>query len=309
LPAASRAHALRPYPGKNLRRVQPAQAATALQIRDDAGAQTIVFGGLGQSMSAKGWTMTVAAVAVAAGTYFTLDTIYPPQQEKVQGPQLAPVDAVFSRSLQQDGAAAPIAAPRAAPGAASLAASAESDYAGGDSEDLAGAAPEEAWETEPENEPAYEMEPEPLPVATPTPRPTAAPTAAPAPRPAATPAPARSAAAPTAAPAQRVTQWWGPESRDRLSVVYAGSAAYTRAIVLMFNGPFADAAAVQRHLRVTDASGKAVAGTWEIGASNRRMLLFPVSRAGNFTVSVGADLTDSNGRRLGSELKGPVRVQ
>jgi hypothetical protein len=92
-------------------------------------------------------------------------------------------------------------------------------------------------------------------------------------------------------------------------VVYAGSAAYTRAIVLMFNGSFADAAVVQRHLRVTDAAGRTVPGNWEIGASNRRMLLFPVPRAGTYTVHVGAELADSNGRRLGGELKGPVRVQ
>jgi hypothetical protein len=64
-------------------------------------------------MSAKGWTMTVAAVAVAAGTYFALDLIFPPQQEKVRGPELAPVDAVFSRSLPPELAAtAAPAAPR-----------------------------------------------------------------------------------------------------------------------------------------------------------------------------------------------------
>jgi predicted DNA-binding protein with PD1-like motif len=39
------------------------------------------------------------------------------------------------------------------------------------------------------------------------------------------------------------------------------------------------------------------------------MLLFPVPRAGTYTVHVGAELADSNGRRLGGELKGPVRVQ
>jgi hypothetical protein len=268
-------------------------------------------------MSAKGWTMTVAAVAVAAGTYFTLDTIYPPQKEQVQGPELAPVDAVFSRSLPADVALAPAlqSTPDAAGGEAESAAeSAESPSvavadAGDAAQVLAEDGPESGAVEQAEPEATPSAAPTPSAVPIPTPRPTPAPTATPAARATSAPAAGRPTAAPAAAPAQRVTQWWGPESADRLSVVYAGSAAYTRAIVLMFNGAFADAAAVQRHLRVTDANGRTVAGSWEIGASNRRMLLFPVPRAGNYTVFVGADLADGNGRRLGSELKGPVRVQ
>ncbi len=277
-------------------------------------------------MSAKGWTMTVAAVGVAAGTYFTLGAIYPPQKEKVKGPELAPVDAVFSRTLPQNGAATAGATPRAAPDAAaateaSVDAGYDTGYAADDDSDLA--LSDDRYADEPEPEPEPEPAPTPAPAATaaPAPSPTAAATvrpvetpsatAAPAPRPATAAAPAAKPAAPiaTAAPAQPVTRWWGPESPERLSVVYAGSAAYTRAIVLMFNGAFADAAAAQQHLRVTEASGKTIAGTWEVGASNRRMLLFPVPRSGSYTVHLGADLADSNGRRLGSELKGPVRVQ
>lgn len=248
-------------------------------------------------MSAKGWTMSAVAVAVAAGTYFILDTVYPPQQDGVEGPRLAAVDAVFSRSLQPPAASvsdAPAQPAREQPVTADPV-----DEAPVDEPQQASA--DDVFDAEPP--------PEEPPPATPPPRPTPWPTATPPPRAAAAPAAAKPAATPTAAQAQRVTQWWGPESADRLSVVYAGSAAYTRAIVLMFNGTFAEAAAVQQHLRVADANGRTVTGSWEIGASNRRMLLFPVSRAGNYTVHVGAELADSNGRRLGSELKGPVRVQ
>ena len=77
----------------------------------------------------------------------------------------------------------------------------------------------------------------------------------------------------------------------------------------MLNGAFDDTASAEQNVRVTDAAGKTVAGKWQIGANNKRMLLFPVDKAGTYTVSVKADLTDRGGRKLGKAQKGPVRVQ
>lgn len=149
------------------------------------------------------------------------------------------------------------------------------------------------------------------PAATPAPTPapvvrsTSAPVATSAPVRTATP---RAAAARTAAPVVSLEPWWGAESATGLSIVYAGSAAYTRAVVLMFNGEFADASAAQSQLQVTDSNGRAVAGQWQVNPKNPRMLLFPVSRNGIYTITAKPALSDRNGRSLGSQQKGPVRV-
>ncbi|WP_370305017.1 hypothetical protein [Sinimarinibacterium flocculans] len=301
-------------------------------------------------MAAKGWTMTAVAIAVAAGTYFTLETLYPPSKNGDVDLRLVPPEAVFGSSLQTDVAQtamaddAPAVAERepaatpdtadgmtdplpdavdgTADGEYGLAGEAPTDDTAEDAEDSdAGfedappaedAAPADT-ETAPADAqavaPATTSAPTPKPPA-PTPTPTAAPTAAPTPAATPRPTPAATPRATASAPAAaRLTQWWGPEADGRLSVVYAGSAAYTRAIVLMFNGAFADASSAQQHLRVRDAAGKAVEGRWEVGTSNRRMLLFPVARTGTYTVTVGGGLADRDGRTVGNPLQGPVRVQ
>ncbi len=53
-------------------------------------------------MAAKGWTMTAVAIAVAAGTYFTLETLYPPSKNGDVDLRLVPPEAVFGSSLQTD---------------------------------------------------------------------------------------------------------------------------------------------------------------------------------------------------------------
>ncbi len=261
-------------------------------------------------MSAKGLTMSVVAVAVAAGTYFGLKATYPAQQSELPGaPRLAAVDEIFNGELQPPGTSGDVADPtadvladtEALPAAdAEDAFAAESDAMPAASE----AAPEPALEPEPEFEPEPELEPEFEPEPAPAPATRREP---PAPKPAAAARPQPSA--PSVRNSAQPTQWWGPESDAQLSVLYAGSAAYTRAIVLMFNGAFDDTRSATQHLRVTDANGKAVSGSWQLGTNSKRMLLFPVSRSGVYTVSVGAALTDRTGRALGQALKGPVRIQ
>ncbi|HUP92647.1 MAG TPA: hypothetical protein VM074_10405 [Solimonas sp.] len=174
--------------------------------------------------------------------------------------------------------------------------------------------------------PAPKPAPTPLPAAKPAPTPPPAAKPAPAPRPAAEPAPAAPPAKPAApkpatepkspAPATDarhqappVKAWWGGDRPDRVSLVYASSAAYKKAIVLMFNGAFDSADSAAKNIKVTDAGGKAVAGKWEVGANNKRMLLMPVPKGGMYQVSVGAGLADNQGRTAKAPMQGPVLVQ
>lgn len=258
-------------------------------------------------MSAKGLTMTVVGVAVAAGTYFGLETAFPRDKEKASGAaQLTSVEEVFGGTLQE---------PSAAPAEAAEAPAEESslppaeELAMDDSTPAQEPAVEESLPAAEEPQPAAPapeaIEPEPQPGPEPAPEPVAKPQPAPA-KPA---APSKPASTASSRKAEKLTQWWGPESATNLSVVYAGSAAYTRAIVLMFNGAFDDASSAAKNIRVTDASGKAVSGSWQIGANNKRMLLFPVGKTGTYTVSVGSGLVDRTGRKLDKSLRGPVRVQ
>lgn len=291
-------------------------------------------------MAVKGWTMAAVAVVVAAGTYFTLEALYPPTKNGNVDLRVVSPDSVFGNApVDADGAGAAVAAlePAKTPDAhdraldAAMAPSEDNlvvtdeSLAADEPEPVAAPPADAALETgeaaAAEDEAADDTAedtvaeaaatPSPA-VATPAPAPTPTPTATAAPEPSATPAATaqpKPRSAPARTPAPRITQWWGPESDANLSVIYAGSAAYTRAIVLMFNGAFRDAASAQQHLRVHDATGKAVPGSWEVGASNRRMLVFPVAQTGIYTVTVGAGLADQAGRVVGKEQQGPVRVQ
>ncbi len=291
-------------------------------------------------MSAKSWIMVAVAIAVAAATYFTLETIAPHRPAETGGSRLVSADDVFQGATAADEDAtqtvqAEVAQPLDEADKALLAPSTEIAAGEVPAEDTAtdvqtdavddeaadGLTDEAAEETVDDTADTATPEPTPSPTATPAPTPTATATPTATPKPTATPAqterPASSPAAaapkpatkPAATPAQRLTQWWAPESDTRLSIVYAGSAAYTRALVVLFNGDFDNVAAAQQHLSVVDATGKPVKGTWEIGANNKRMLLFPVAKVGTYTVTVGADLADRNGRKLGTEQKGPVHVR
>ncbi len=273
-------------------------------------------------MVAKVLMITVASVAVAAATYFALDAKFPQTQAESASANTGDVDAIFAGTLDPNAAgsgqtAAADVSTEAVAGTDAPAENTEIAVA-----DDVGAAPDQAaaeseampeTDAEPAPEPTMEPTPEPtaIPTPEPTPEPTAAPTAAPKPVEKSKPSEAVEAAA-TARPAEPkpvLTQWWGTPSDQRLSVTYAGSAAYTRAIVLMFNGDFDDASSAAANLGVIDASGKPVSGSWRVGSTNKRMLLFPVSKNGTYTVSVSAALADRNGRSLGASVQGPVQVR
>lgn len=149
--------------------------------------------------------------------------------------------------------------------------------------------------------------PAPAAPAKPAPAPAAAKPAQKKSEPVAKPKAASSTKPAPAAPAQ--TAWWASdEAPQNLSLVYAGSASYTRAVALLFNGIFQDTVSADAHLRVEDAQGKRLEGRWQISAGNSRMLVFPVSRAGTYVVKVGTGLADGAGRSPARALQGPVSI-
>lgn len=239
-----------------------------------------------------------------------------------------------------EGATAP-ADTAAAPAATDTAAAPASGTAGPDSASTAVTPPAEpaAAATDSTASAASEAQPSatsapasaPAEAAAPAPTQTAAAEPAAAPAPAEAPAPAAAEPAPAPAPAEKPAKpkksapahhaaksgsaasgnkaWWPKENPAQLSLVYAGPASFKDAIVLMFNGAFFDPAVVNANIKVSDHAGKAVAGQWELGENNRRMLVFAVPAKGSYKVNVGAGLTDNKGRKLGTRLSGPVQIR
>lgn len=272
-------------------------------------------------MTSKALTLGVVSVALTAGTYFVLHKVAPQKHvEETQQQQGPSVDEVFGGSLnlaaldQEEAAPAPAPAEAAAEPAAEEAPAAEGAAAEAPAETAAG---DVAVASAGDMDAALPADAAAAPSAAPAPV-EAAPAAEPEPEPA--PAPAPVAEAPKPKPAAKapskksdskkpLTPWWGAESPNHLSVVYAGSAAYKKAIVLMFSGSFDSTASADANIKIKDSSGNAVSGKWEIGASNARMLVFPVQKNGRYSVSIGAGLTDRNNRKLDKKLQGPVQVQ
>jgi hypothetical protein len=274
----------------------------------------------------------VAAV-LSVGTYVGLNIVKPYTQEEVKVADTTPADQVFAGSVSNPephpeaegaAAAAPAAADAAtaAPAAESAAVVQPADTSVQPSADAAPApaTPAEAAPAAATAEPAAPAAAEPQTAAA-EPAPAAAAPEPAAAEPAAAPAEAP-APAPVEKPKKRVAKksehkavsvhaskaWWPAETPSQLSLVYAGPASFKQAIVLMFNGAFFQADGVNANIKVTGKDGKAIAGAWELGENNRRMLVFPVPAAGTYKVSVAPDLTDSKGRKLGTHLGGPVQI-
>lgn len=275
-------------------------------------------------MNNNGVLISVLAAIIAAGTYFVLENIKPHNKEEVKAAAGPSVDEVFSGKLDTSQVASAPAEPAAPPPPDSMTA-AEPSAAEPAAPEPAAAEPaaeapapepapsEPAQAAAPEPAPAP-VEPEPAPKSEPPPvakveEPAPAPTAEPAPAPKAESAPAKPAAKPAPKKVIPIKPWWGAERADKLSLVFAGSAAYKRAVVLMFNGTFDDAAGANANIKVQDANGKPVKGSWELGATNKRMLTFPVGKSGIYKIVVGAGLTDNKNRALAAAMQGPVQVQ
>ena len=132
-------------------------------------------------------------------------------------------------------------------------------------------------------------------------------------KPAGTPPATKVAVATAAAPPPvKAKQWWTASDAGHLSLVYAGPAAFkdsSKAVVLLFNGEFDSADSANANVAVQDARGGKVAGSWKVGPSNKRMLVFVVNSAGVYTIIIKTGLKDNGGRAVAQEARGPVSVQ
>ncbi len=288
-------------------------------------------------------TLAGVATVLSVGTYVGLNIVKPYKHEEPKVADVTSPDQVFGASVDNpeahaDGAAAAPAAAGAAPAeaavvpptdtavqpaspdqaaapapAAEAPAPAAATASSGDGSTAplvpagaAGAAPAASTNTA-----AAEPAPAPAPAAEPAPAPEAAPAPAEAPAPAPKPKKAKhtsTASGKSEKSSSGAKVWWPAEQPNKLSLVYAGPASFKKAVVLMFNGAFFKADGIDANIKVTQG-GKAVSGTWEIGENNRRMLVFPVSAAGTYKVSVATGLTDSKGQKPAKAFSGPVVVK
>lgn len=284
--------------------------------------------------------LKIAAIAVVVGvvTYVGLEALLPHHKAEVKLSGLVPADSVFGGKLESPDQVAAAAA--ATPGAEAVDAGATTPsgpaVAGDDamapsadessdqspSSDTAATADEAAATTVAADDAGAEPPAE-AQAAAPPPAPAAAAPAKPvaAAKPAAKPEakPSKPASKPVSKPADKKAPaavasksapWWtSAGNATGLQVIYVGSAAFERAIVVMGNAPFANVSSAAQNIHISDASGKAVAGSWKLGSNNKAMLVFPVSKSGKFQVSVGAGLSDAKNRKLGQSVKGPIVVQ
>ena len=273
-------------------------------------------------------TLAGVSVGLAVVTFVALNLIWPfkPTQETLKANPTS--DAVFASDIASAPAAEPVVKPKEGEASPSPAvANSEPAAAGTEAPAATEATPSAvATNTTPVQE-QVAAAPEPSPAAE-APAPTASKSepavpaaekpvasestapAEPAPAPSEPAAPAKpSKPKSTTAPrADALAQWWpSAPTSGRLNLLYAGQAAQSPAIALLFDSVFADASAAGTAIRVVDSQGKAVSGSWEL-ASNRRLLMLKV-KPGRYTVVVGSELANQRGQTLGTELHGPLYVR
>ena len=265
-------------------------------------------------MNNKAGLLTVVSIVLAIAVYVVLNLLRPFHQTEETLPGNPSAESVFASDIESTPAAEASSAPPPSPSSPGLPAtdassSAEEQLAApADAPAAAEAAVESPPAAEPEapvaDAPGPELAPAPEPVADPAPPPT--PAAAPEPVAAAAP-PAPSRKTPPAADALK--PWWpAAPTPGRLNLLYAGQAAQSHTIALLFDSVIADAATAGAQIKVVDAGGKVVTGNWELN-SNRRMLLLPVNKAGRYTLVLAAGLVNERGLTLNQELHGPVYVR
>lgn len=126
----------------------------------------------------------------------------------------------------------------------------------------------------------------------------------------------RASSAPTAdkprprraqAPSQPLTAWWPASNADQLNILFVGEAAFGSAISVLADGEFENAESANAHVQVRTVDGARVERKWQL-STNRKMLLMSVG-PGEYTVSIGADLSDAKSRTFGRTSEGRVFVR
>lgn len=191
------------------------------------------------------------------------------------------------------------------PAAAPVVVTAAATPAGAPADTSTAAAPKVADAPSPEAAPkvpeAAPKVPEAAPKIADAPRRKAAPTPKPSSKPSSKPP------MPKSAPAEARTAWWPAKAPGKLNLVYAGEASFTKAIVLLFDGPFDNGDSANQHVKVTTGGGETVKGKWLVATGNPRMLLFNVG-PGLYRLDVGSGMTDKDGRAISAASGGLVFV-
>ncbi|MGQ0621038.1 MAG: hypothetical protein ACT4QA_14150 [Panacagrimonas sp.] len=112
---------------------------------------------------------------------------------------------------------------------------------------------------------------------------------------------------PVAAKPKKPVAWWLAPRPGNLDLVYAGHLADSPAIVLRFDGVFADADAAARHITVTRSDGSRPQGKWALGPNGQTLILRVPP--GSYKVVVGPELADADGSVLGARMSGPIQVR
>lgn len=277
-------------------------------------------------MNVKALALTGATVGVAVVTLVGLNLVAPITHAVDQHVEHHAADSVFAASIAEPGAAAgadsrtmevaqaepttePTTEPAIEPAATHSEAHAASmpvdaASAGGQtalaSGSCATAAVNRSLPPAPEVQPAAATVSQPAPVA---PRREAAPVETPKPK-------SKAVAKKTVPvqPAETKLVWWPAATPGTLNLTYAGSASFTKAIALVFDGAHADGSKASDHIKVTTQEGQAVSGRWLVAQGNPRMLLYSVP-PGVYRVSVDAGMSDKGDRTVATASSGLVYVQ
>jgi len=103
-----------------------------------------------------------------------------------------------------------------------------------------------------------------------------------------------------------LTAWWTVPASGDFGLVYAGQPKGEPAIALLFSEQPADSA-LNQNVKVYDAKGALVSGSWET-AANPRLAVLRGLQPGRYTVVVEPALTDASGKAVSSAQHGPVYV-
>ncbi len=130
------------------------------------------------------------------------------------------------------------------------------------------------------------------------------------PSPAASPSPKPAKSKPTPQKAgngsDALTAWWTVPPSGDFGLVYAGQPKGEPAIALLFSEQPADSA-LNQNVKVYDAKGALVSGSWE-AAANPRLAVMRGLKPGRYTVVVESALTDASGKAVSAAQHGPVYV-
>ncbi|MDO9454352.1 MAG: hypothetical protein Q7J29_16045 [Stagnimonas sp.] len=103
-----------------------------------------------------------------------------------------------------------------------------------------------------------------------------------------------------------LTAWWTVPPSGDFGLVYAGQPKGEPAIALLFSEQPADSA-LNQNVKVYDAKGALVSGSWE-AAANPRLAVLRGLKPGRYTVVVESALTDASGKTVSAAQHGPVYV-